>query len=114
MKSGFLNLSPSRSLHQKIGPAPPEFFASGTGEHAFDFSNNRRRLQGRLSPGSRAVKKQADNRCVLGPGKLFGHPFETPRNRHAPWQMKHALGQFDESLEMRSAASQYKSGGNQR
>src|SRR6266851_5379813 len=108
MKSGFPRLSPFRFLQQKSGPAPPEFFASSAGEHAFDFPYKRGRLQGRLAPGSRAVQKQADNRCVLGLGKLRGHPFEAAGNCDASRQMEHALGEFDESLEMRSAAGQYK------
>src|SRR5229473_5752943 len=101
MKSGFPSLSPFRSLQQKIGPAPPEFFASGPGEHAFDFSYQRSRLLWRLAPGARAVQKQADNGCVLGPGKHFGHLFEAAGNRHASRQMEYALGQFNEPLEMR-------------
>src|ERR1700733_10967718 len=114
MKYGFPRLSPFQFLHQKIGPAPPEICASCTGEHAFDFSYKCDWFQRRLSPGASAVKKQTYNGCVLGPEKLFGHPFESTGNGHAHGQMKHALGQFDESLEMRSPAGKHQPGGNLR
>ena len=66
------------------------------------------------APGSRAVEQQANRRCIFGLGKFFGHTLEAARRGHAHGQIEHALGQFDQAVQMRAAAGQHEAGGDLR